>query len=169
MRSIRGAAVSCCRRPPSTRTRRNVRKLTDEDWVRLRALSEASLVKQDQGLAKVLSVLKARNALDSTLLIVVGDVAPAAAPELPFDPAGPLTEDRLALPLIVRFPGQALAGKGVERTAKAGDLPVTVLSALGLRPEGMSGSGFCFFEHRAGASSSATRKYRRCRVATRHA
>jgi arylsulfatase A-like enzyme len=121
------------------RSRRNVRRLTDDDWIRMRALVEASLVEQDIGLRKLLGVLKAKNALDSTLLLVVGDVAPVAAPELPYDPQGSLGEDRLAVPLLARFPGQALAGKEINAPANAADLPVTVLSALGLRAEGMSG------------------------------
>ncbi|HEV8244677.1 MAG TPA: sulfatase-like hydrolase/transferase, partial [Polyangiaceae bacterium] len=122
------------------RNRRNVRRLTDDDWVRLRALVEASLVKQDQGIARLITVLKAKNAWDSALVIVVGDVAPPSAPELPYDPAGTLNEDRLAVPLLVKFPGGLLAGKEVNVGSCASDLPVTVLSALGLRaPNGMAG------------------------------
>jgi hypothetical protein len=121
------------------RGRKNARRLTDDDWIRMRALVEASLVEQDLGLRKLLSVLKARNALDSSLLLLVGDVAPAAAPELPYDPLGSLSEDRLAVPLLVRFPGQLLAGKEVHAPANTTDLPVTVLAALGLRAEGMNG------------------------------
>ncbi len=123
-----------------TRSRRNVRRLTDDDWLRMKALIEASLVKQDQGVARVIAALKAKNAWDSSLVIVVGDVAPVAAPELPFDPVGALTEDRLAVPLLVKFPSAALAAKDVNFATSAGDLPVTILSAFGLRaPEGMTG------------------------------
>jgi hypothetical protein len=135
------------------RTRRNVRRLTDDDWVRMRELLEASLAKQDEGLRKVMSVLGAKNALDSSLVLVVGDVAPVAAPELPYDPQGALTEDRLAVPLLARFPGRALAGKEINAAANASDLPVTILAALGLRAEGMSGMDL--FD-RAGGRSELT-------------
>ncbi len=122
------------------RTRRNVRRLTDDDWVRLKALSEAALAKQDQGVARLIAALKSKNAWDSALVVVMGDAAPVAAPELPFDPVGVLTEDRLAVPLLVKFPGSVLAGSDVSVGSSAADLPVTVLSAFGLRaPEGFTG------------------------------
>ncbi len=121
------------------RARKNVRRLTDDDWIRMRALVEASLLEQDLGLRKLLGVLKAKNALDSTLLLLVGDVAPAAQPELPYDPLGSLSEDRLAVPLLARFPGQALAGKEIQAPTNTADLAVTALAALGLRAEGMNG------------------------------
>ncbi len=93
------------------RTRRNVKRLTDDDWVRLAALEQASLVKQDEGLARLFAVLRNRKAWDSSLIMVVGDVAAPSPPELPFDTSGPLSEDRLAVPLIVKFPGDVLADR----------------------------------------------------------
>ncbi len=47
------------------RTRRNVKRLTEDDWVRLAALEQASLVKQDEGLARLFAVLRNRKAWDS--------------------------------------------------------------------------------------------------------
>jgi arylsulfatase A-like enzyme len=132
----RGAMVLSALR---ARSRRNARRLTDDDWIRMRELVEASLLAQDKGLRNLLGVLKAKDALDSTLLIVVGDVAPADAPELPYDPAGSLTEDRLSVPLLVRFPGPVLGRTEVNDPSSAADIPFTVLTALGLRGEGMTG------------------------------
>jgi hypothetical protein len=122
------------------KTRRNVKRLTDEDWIRLAALEQASLAKQNEGLARLISVLQNRKAWDASLIMVVGDVASPAPPDLPFETSGPLTEDRLAAPLIVKFPNNAFAGQEVHQPSNAPDLTLSVLSAFGLRaPENLEG------------------------------
>src|SRR6185369_18025856 len=99
-----------------------------------RALHDAALTKQDAALAKLIASLKAKGAWNDTLLIVTSDVGLGAGPEIPFDPAAPLTEDRLLLPLLVRFPGDALGGKEVTLPTSAVDVSATILKALGLEP-----------------------------------
>ena len=116
------------------------RKIGDDDWIRLRALHDAALTKQDVALARLIAMLKAKGAWNDTLLIVTSDVGLGAGPEIPFGPAAPLTEDRLLLPLIVRFPRDALGGKEVTLPSTATDVSTTILRALGLEPSAQAGA-----------------------------
>lgn len=116
------------------------RKIGDDDWIRLRALHDAALTKQDVALARLIAMLKAKGAWNDTLMIVTSDVGLGSGPEIPFGPAAPLTEDRLLLPLIVRFPRDALGGKEVTLPSTATDVSTTILRALGLEPSAQSGA-----------------------------
>jgi arylsulfatase A-like enzyme len=87
-----------------------------------------------------LTVLKQKNAWDGALVIVMGDVGPGAPPELPYDPAGPLSEDRLTAPLVVKFPFGELAGKDLAEPVTAPDVAATLARALGVElPPGLPG------------------------------
>lgn len=131
--------------------RKAARKIGDDDWIRLRALHDAALAKQDTALGKLIGMLKASGAWNETLLVVTSDVGLGNGPEIPFDPGAPLTEDRLLIPLLVRFPGDALAGKEVTLQTSALDLSATVLKALGLEPG--RGSGSDLFTRASGTAS----------------
>lgn len=122
------------------KTKKAARKIGDDDWIRLRALHDAALTKQDVALARLIASLKAKGAWNDTMLVVTSDVGLGSGPEIPFDPAAPLTEDRLLLPLIVRFPGDALGGKEVTLPSTATDVATTILKALGLEPSAHSGA-----------------------------
>jgi hypothetical protein len=123
------------------RKNRAQRRILDDDWVRLRALEEAALVKQSAGIGQVIAALRRKNAYDDALLIFTGDVGPGDPPELPYDPAGPLSEDRLLVPLLVKFPAGGHAGKDVPVPVTSADIAFTVLEALRLKvPEQMSGT-----------------------------
>lgn len=115
-------------------SRRRSRRLLQDDWTRLRALSDASLARQDAALGRLVQVLKRKGLWDDTLLIVTSDVAPGDPPDFPFDPIGPLTEDRLILPLLIKFPGQRLSGQETLIPSQVEELAPTVLSFLDLRP-----------------------------------
>jgi hypothetical protein len=133
----RGGIIIGSLRNRSKRTRH----LSEDDWTRIHELMQASLAKQDVALGQLVALLKRRGIWDDTLLIVTGDVAPGEPPEFPFDPKGPLTEDRLLLPLWIKFPFSALAGHEVQAPSSMEDLSVTVLEALGLRvPERLHGT-----------------------------
>jgi hypothetical protein len=112
------------------RSGRSSRKLNDDDWARLGALTDASLAKQDVGLGHIVAVLTKANAWDGAFVAVMGDVGPGAAPDLPYDPAGPLSEDRLSVPLVVKLPFGDLAGKESAEPATASDVARTLARAL---------------------------------------
>jgi hypothetical protein len=119
---------------------RSPRKLTEADWARLGALSDASLAKHDAGLGQIVTALKRANAWDSALVIVMGDVGPGAAPALPYHPAGELDEDLLAPPLLVKLPFGELAGKELSEPVTAADVAATLARTLDLElPTGTAG------------------------------
>lgn len=51
---------------------------------------------------------------------------------MPFDPQGVLSEERLAVPLVVKFPGGDLNGRDEPLAVGAADVSATVLTSLGL-------------------------------------
>lgn len=120
------------------KAKKAARKIGEDDWARLRALHDAALTKQDAALAKLIAMLKAKGAWNDTMLIVTSDVGLGQGPEIPFEPSAPLTEDRLMLPLVVRFPGDALAGKEVTLPTSSAQVASTILKALGLEVPGDS-------------------------------
>jgi hypothetical protein len=133
------------------RAKKTARKIGEDDWARLRALHDAALSKQDAALAKLVGMLKAKGAWDDTLLVVTSDVGLGTGPEIPFEPLAPLTEDRLLLPLLVRFPGDALAGKEVTLPTTAAQVAFTAARALGL--EGSLSNGGDLFARGSGVAA----------------
>jgi len=116
------------------------RRIESTDWVRLRALEDAALAKQSIAIARLVDSLEQAEAYDDTLLILVGDVASGDPPDLPYDPAGPLEEDRVLVPLLVKFPKGGFAGKEVVTPVTSVDIAATILEALRLkRPEAVQG------------------------------
>ncbi len=122
------------------RTRRSSRRLDADDWTRLRELETVALKKQDAALSSLVTNLRRLGIWETTLLIIVGDVGAGEPPDVPYDPAGPLAEARLHVPLLVKFPGRHLAGKEVAVPTTAVDIAATVFEALRLeKPKAVEG------------------------------
>ena len=116
------------------------RRLSSEEWTRLRALQDAAVVKQSLALGRLFSVMKREGVWEDALIVFAGDVALGDPPRVPYDPAGKLTEDRLIVPLLVRFPGNRLAGRETSLPVTTIDFAPTFLRALRLDiPEQMQG------------------------------
>lgn len=109
------------------------KRLQDEDWARVRALTDASLVRQDAALAQIVQMLKRKGAWDETLFVVTSDVGPGEPPEYPYDPMGPLREELLLLPLLVKFPERGAAAREITYPTSVADVSHTILGALGLK------------------------------------
>ena len=116
------------------RARASARKLRDDDWSRLHELGDLALAKQDAGLGQLIAVLRQKNVWDNALVVVMGDVGPGTGTELPYDPAGPLSEDRLTVPLLVKLPGRVLAGQDMHAPVTAVDVAATLARGLGIAP-----------------------------------
>lgn len=124
-----------------SRPRAAQRRLDDEDWVRLHALHDAALAKQNQGLLQVMNVLKRAGLWKDTLFLFTGDVALGEPPEVPFGPAPDLAEDKLIVPLLVKFPGNHHAEEEILAAASSVDIAHTILQALRLKiPEQVVGA-----------------------------
>lgn len=111
------------------------RQMPSEDWKRLFALQKAALVKQNAELSSLVAWLRKREAYDDTLLIVMGDVGAGEPPTIPFSTGAPLTEEALAVPLIIKFPQGHRAGERVEGWFAPQDVARTVSSLLELDKE----------------------------------
>ncbi len=115
--------------------------LQEEDWVRLHSLQDAALAKQDVVIGQLVALLKKKGAWEQSLIVIAGDVSAGDPPESPYDPQGTLGEDRLAVPLVIKFPGGELAGRDVPLPVSAPDVSATILSSLGIPvPEALEGN-----------------------------
>ncbi|MEO7038091.1 MAG: sulfatase-like hydrolase/transferase [Polyangiaceae bacterium] len=112
--------------------KRNAHHLQEDDWVRLHALQDAALAKQDSGVDQLVALLKKKGAWDQALVAFAGDVSAGDPPDVPYGPQGPLDESRLAVPLVVKFPGGDLAGRDVPLLVGAMDVSATILTSLGI-------------------------------------
>lgn len=110
------------------------RRMRSEDWTRLSAMQAATLRRQDQALARLIDRLHEKQQWDNTLFVVAGDVAMGDPPNVPFGIA-PLSEDRLLVPLLVKFPAGRHAGEQVGTACTSEDITRTLVEALGL-PQG---------------------------------
>jgi len=114
--------------------------LQEEDWVRLHALQDAALAKQDAVIGQLVTLLKKKGAWEHTMIVFAGDVSAGEPPDSPYDPQGTLAEARLAVPLVVKFPGGDLDGRDEQLPASAADVTATILTALGIPvPESVEG------------------------------
>lgn len=128
--------------------RRNVHHLQEEDWTRLHAMQDAALAKQDPGIGQLVTMLKKKGAWDQSLIVFAGDVSAGEPPDSPYDPQGSLSEERLAVPLVVKFPGGELGGRDLPLPVSAADVSATILSALGIPvPEWVEGSDLYAMAH----------------------
>ncbi len=114
------------------RKQRVAHHLQEDDWIHLHALEDAALAKQDRVLEQLIVLLKQKGVWDQTLIAFAGDVSAGEPPEFPFDPQGALDENRLAVPLVVKFPGGDLMGREEPAPVSAPDVGATILTALGI-------------------------------------
>jgi len=61
-----------------------------------------------------------------------GDVSAGEPPDSPYDPQGSLSEERLAVPLVIKFPGGDLGGRDEPLPVSAEDVSATILTSLGI-------------------------------------
>src|SRR4051812_35230098 len=81
----RGAIMLAALRARKTRVAHH---LQEEDWVRLHALQDAALAKQDVLVGQLVALLKKKGAWEHTLIVFAGDVSAGEPPDSPYDPLG---------------------------------------------------------------------------------
>ncbi len=121
--------------------RKRGQRYSDGDRQKLEGLIGHALVATDRAIGSLIEALRKRDLWDDTLLVVTGDLATAwDLSEPPFAEGSALSEDLLHVPLYVRFPRGALAGRRVESATTFADIARTSLAALGIEPAaGMGG------------------------------
>jgi sulfatase-like protein len=132
------------------------RRLSPPDWVRLEAMQLGALQKQDAALGSLIELLEREHLFDETLFVFAGDVAMGDPPEAPFGEGRPLTEDRLVVPLWIKFPRGQFAGTEVGGPVTSTDVATTVARALGIQlPPELGGADL--FQLAAGTGPALTR------------
>jgi hypothetical protein len=117
-----------------------LRRLQPPDWVRLKAMQLAALQKQDAALGALIELLERERLWNDTLFAFAGDVTMGDPPEAPFGAARTLTEDRLLVPLWIKFPGGAFGGTEVPGPVASTDVAATLAHALGIpMPDELAG------------------------------
>lgn len=117
------------RRPNGRRMLRDAAAFTPADVAFLRALYDAELAYVDEGLARLLPPLLARDAL----IAITSDHGEEFGEHGEFGHKQ-LHAETLHVPLILRLPGDARAGTVVADTVSLVDLHPTLLRAAGLAP-----------------------------------
>jgi arylsulfatase A-like enzyme len=107
----------------------------ERSWQRLQRSYAGQVTYLDAGLGLLLDELRGRDLLDEMVLIVTADYGlplgehGAVGAALPW-----LHTERVHLPLLVRLPGAAEAGRRVSALTQSVDLLPTVLDAFGSKP-----------------------------------
>ncbi len=107
----------------------------------MRSLYKGEISYTDSELGRLFAALKARGEFDNTLLVLTSDHGEGLGEHgYWFDHGTYLYDAELSVPLVVRFPSAANAGRKIASQVRLIDIAPTVLEALGLENhEKMSG------------------------------
>jgi arylsulfatase A-like enzyme len=109
-------------------------------FLRLQRTYAAAAGYLDAGLARVLEELEDRRLLDKVWLIVTSDHGMPLGEHGQVGLCRPwLHEELVHLPLLMRFPGKAEAGRRIGALTQPVDLTATLLAAFGLNPPPLHG------------------------------
>ena len=114
------------------RTREGTARMGPGDLERVRALHAVALAEQDRSFGRMLETIETLGLADDSLIVVTADVSSGLSRY--FADAPPLTEDALALPLLVKFPQLLVSHKTVITPTEVYDLTATLYDALEIPP-----------------------------------
>jgi len=107
----------------------------DDLYLRLQTTYGAAVTYLDAGIAQLLETLDDLELADETVVIVLSDCGQALGEHGLIGPVRPwLHEEIVHLPLLVRLPGLAEAGRRVQALTQAVDLAPTLVEVFGLSP-----------------------------------
>lgn len=101
-----------------------------DDVQRAKALASVALAQEDRSLGALVAALKTAGIWESTVFMVTGEVGSSV--DSFYSEGEDLAEQKLTLPLYVRFPDGRYAGAQVNLPTEIWDLTQTALSALGI-------------------------------------
>jgi len=107
---------------------------TREDLAHVRALYDGDIRHNDHSFEDLIEALRARGALDDTLIVVISDHGEEFHEHGQFEHGSSLHCELLDVPLIMRFPGTLPAGIRVSTRVTSLDVMPTVLGTAGLTP-----------------------------------
>jgi arylsulfatase A-like enzyme len=127
-------------RAPLHRLLRHPESLGADDVQYLRALYEAEVAQLDAEIGRLLDALRARGHGDDTVVVFVADHGEEFREHGGFEHGSTLYQEVLHVPLIVRVPWSADAGRRSDVLARQVDVLPTLLTLAGLPvPRGLAG------------------------------
>ena len=131
--------VTCRKYPDLVRVRDLLgRQLTpgEAEAVRteLTSLYDAEIAFNDYHFGQLMTWLRENDLYDSTLIVVTSDHGEEFLDHQRWGHGGTLYQEQLAVPLIIKLPGQANAGRVVDDLAQHVDLMPTILELAGVAP-----------------------------------
>jgi len=106
----------------------------DADRARAWALAAHAIDVHDAAVGRLLGALRNVGREDDTMVVVTGDSGLNESAPIPLSDPDAIDEAALAVPLVVRLPGHALANKRVVAPTTSVDLARTIVGALALAP-----------------------------------
>ena len=136
------------------------RRLTDHEAAaissELGALYDAEVAFTDHHFGQLVAWLKNNGLYDSTAILAVSDHGEEFFEHGGWGHGSTLYQEQLAVPLIVKFPGQVGAGQRVDALAQHVDLLPTILDLLGIEgPPHLQGSSLWPSAGQSGARTTA--------------
>ncbi|HEV8324659.1 MAG TPA: sulfatase [Myxococcota bacterium] len=116
----------------ATRVKGHALRLEGEHFRYYRALYDASVTWADAQIARLVEALRARGALDDTLVLVTADHGEEFLEHGSIGHGHALYDEQTHIPLVMRLPGAAAAGTVRATPVEQVDLAPTVLDALGV-------------------------------------
>jgi arylsulfatase A-like enzyme len=111
-------------------SKRDREPISAQDLERVRALEAVALAAEDRALGNLVAALKTAGIWENTVFVVTGDVSTGAGSL--YEEGYDLAEERLTLPLYVRFPDGRYGGAHVNLPTEIWDITQTAISALGI-------------------------------------
>jgi arylsulfatase A-like enzyme len=109
-------------------------KVSEEDAQRVRDLYDSAIRYEDGLVEAAVEVLRDQNLLDQTIVVVVSDHGHLMGEHGMFDHSRSVTEQLLAVPLVMRYPARIPAGMWIETPVTTAALMPTMLDLAGLPP-----------------------------------
>jgi hypothetical protein len=135
---LQNSAVGVYSKDPNPMRRQRI--APDRDLEHIQALYAGEIAWTDAQVGRLLEMLRSKNLLDKTLVIVTSDHGVEFFEHGGIG-SGSLFEEQLRVPLVMRLPGVLPAGKRVPGLVSHPDLMPTILEVLGLpMPEDLASS-----------------------------
>ena len=113
-------------------SRQSIRKASEQDAERLIELYDSEISYNDHQIGQMLTELRSLGLYDHSLLIVTADHGEAFCEHGLFSHGNVPYEELIHVPLIVKFPGNELAGREIGALVELIDLCPTILDAVGM-------------------------------------
>jgi arylsulfatase A-like enzyme len=119
--------------------KKGLQRISDRDRQHITSQYDGAIAYEDAEMARLLGRLEELELWDDTLIVITSDHGEALGDRFLVNHGVSVYQDRVGIPLIVKYPGQT-RGAAVDAWTNTVDVLPTVLDALGLpAPDGLPG------------------------------